>query len=83
MRRLPLLCAAAGLSLAALAATSPAQAGYHLIKWDVTGFCQVWDENIPIQPFPTTYKKVSASVPSLIDILSVKDSMVRAGPCAF
>jgi hypothetical protein len=40
MRRLSALCAAAGLGLAALAASSPAQADpFHLIRWSDTGFC--------------------------------------------
>ena len=37
MRRISVLCAAVGLGLTALAATSPAQAGYHLIRWDGNG----------------------------------------------
>jgi len=41
MRRISILCAAAGLGLAA---TSPARAAYHLIRWDGTGFCQVLDD---------------------------------------
>ena len=47
MRRISLLCAAAGLAVTAFVAASPAEAGYHLIRWQDTGFCQIWDESIP------------------------------------
>jgi hypothetical protein len=47
MHRISALCAAAGLGLTALAATSPAQAAFHLIRWQDNGFCQVWDQSIP------------------------------------
>jgi hypothetical protein len=83
MRRLSALCAAAGLALAALAATSPAEASFHLIRWHDTGFCQVWDESIPTAPYPGNYTPVSASVPTLWDALVIKDGMWHAGACAF
>jgi len=44
MRRLSLLCATAFIAVTALAATSPAEAAFHVIRWHDTGFCQVWDE---------------------------------------
>lgn len=84
MRKLPMLAAAAGLAVTALVATTPAQANYHLIKWD-TGFCQIWDEAfpLPMAPWPTNYTRVSATVPTLLDALNVKNSMLTAGACAF
>lgn len=83
MRRISLFCAAAGLGLTALAATSPAEAAFHLIRWDGTGYCQVWDQNIPTKPFPADYKTVSAPVPTLVEALAVKEHMLRKGKCAF
>jgi len=83
MRRISILCAAAGLGLTALAATSPAQAGFHLIRWEGTGFCQVWDESIPTTPFPSDYKTVSAPVPSFVEALAAKEGLLRAGTCTF
>ena len=47
MRRISVLCAAAGLAVTAFVAASPAQASYHLIRWQDTGLCQIWDERIP------------------------------------
>jgi hypothetical protein len=81
MRRLSVLCAVAGLGLTALAATSPAQASFHLIRWHDTGFCQVWDQSIPTKPFPSGYRTVSKSVPTFFDALAVKGNMIKHGAC--
>lgn len=83
MRRILIPCAAAGLGLTALAATSPAEAAFHLIRWDGTGYCQVWDQTIPTKPFPSDYRTVSAPVPTLVEALAVKEHMLRQGKCAF
>ena len=81
MRRLSVLCAVAGLALTALAAASPAQAAFHVIRWHDTGFCQVWDQNIPTKPFPSNYRTVSKSVPTFFDALAVKDTLLKRGAC--
>jgi hypothetical protein len=47
MRRLSLLAAAAGIAVTGFAAASPAEAAFHLIRWQDSGFCQIWDESIP------------------------------------
>ena len=83
MRRISIVCAAATIGLAALAAVSPAQAAYHLIRWHGNGYCQVWDEGIPTRPFPADYKTVSAPVPTLIEALAVKQGLLRKGTCTF
>ncbi len=83
MRQISMLCAAAGLGLAALAATSPAEAAFHLIRWDGTGYCQVWDQGIATKPFPSDYKTVSAKVPTLVEALAVKEHLLRKRVCAF
>jgi hypothetical protein len=83
MRRISILCATAALGLTALAATSPAQAGFHLIRWDGNGYCQVWDEGFPTKPFPSDYKTVSRPVPTLVEALGVKERLLRKGRCTF
>ena len=83
MRRLSVLCAAVGLGLTALAATSPAEAAYHLIRWHDTGFCQVWDQSFPTAPFPSNYSVVSHEVPSFVEALAVKERMLRHNHCNF
>lgn len=81
MRRFFLL-SAAGLGLTALAPTSPAEAAFHLIRWESTGFCQIWDESIPTAPYPPNYVAVSDSLPTFWDALAVKNGMLREGSCS-
>ena len=83
MRRISALCAAAGLGLTALAATSPAEAAFHLIRWQDTGFCQVWDQSIPTTPFPSNFRTVSAELPTLVEALAAKEGLLRKGTCKF
>ncbi len=82
MRRVVLLSAVAGLAITAIAAASPAEAAFHLIRWEGTGFCQIWDESIPTVPYPSNYAVVSDSVPTFWDALAVKDGMLRSGACS-
>ena len=84
MRRLSALCAAAGIAVTALAATSPANAAFHLIRWQDTGFCQIWDESIPTTPFPANYTVLRHSVtPTFIEALALKEGLLRHGACSF
>ena len=81
MRRISMLCAAAGLAAAAFVAASPAEAGYHLIRWHDSGVCQIWDESIPTTPWPAGYHRASTSVPTFLDALALKDHALKAGHC--
>ena len=81
MLRLTALAATVGLALTALVATSPAEAAFHLIRWEGTGVCQVWDQSIPTKPIPSNYKTVSKPVPTFAAALAVKDGMLKTGAC--
>lgn len=81
MRRISMLCAAAGLAAAAFAAVTPAEAGYHLIRWHDTGFCQIWDESIPTTPWPAGSHRASVTVPTFLAALAIKDDAVKHGHC--
>ncbi|QQO16489.1 hypothetical protein JJB99_10215 [Bradyrhizobium diazoefficiens] len=83
MRRISVLCAAAGLAVTAFVAASPAQASYHLIRWQDTGFCQIWDDSIPTTPWPSDYHRVSATVLTFVDALMLKDHALKAGHCSW
>ena len=83
MRRISMLCAAAGVAVTALAATSPAQAGFHVIRWHDTGFCQIWDNSIPTHPWPANYSVVTHRLPTFGSALAVKDVMLHRGHCSF
>jgi hypothetical protein len=79
MRKLAILVAGA----AALVATSPAQADYALIRWQDTGYCQIWDNDIPTKPFDKNYTTVGIWLPTFSDALKVKDDLTRTGVCKF
>ena len=86
MRRLVLSCAALGLVMSAVAATSPAKAApYHLIRWDNTGYCQIWDLGLTIKPvrWPADYEIVSKTKPTLEASLVTKDRLLKKGVCKF
>lgn len=83
MRRMSAVAIAATLAVVAFAASRPANAAYHLIRWDATGFCQIWDESIPTTPYPYDFTVASTSVPTLLDVIADKNAMLRSGACAF
>ncbi|WP_426408762.1 hypothetical protein [Bradyrhizobium ganzhouense] len=83
MRRISMPCAAAGLAAAAFVAASPAEAGYHLIRWQDSGFCQIWDDSIPTTPWPAGYHRASETVPTFLDALAMKDQALKAGHCSW
>jgi hypothetical protein len=81
MRRLSLAIAA--ITLSALSASAPAKADpFHLIRWSDTGFCQIWDEGVPTAPWPGNFAVVSITVPTFLDALNVKSSMLATGACS-
>ena len=84
MRGLCLLTAAAAIAVSAFAATSPAQASFHLIRWQDSGFCQIWDQSVPNVPYPGNYTVViNSEVPTFGDALVLKDGLLRNGTCSF
>ena len=77
MRRVTTLCAALCITVAAAAVVSPAQAGYYVIRWDNTGVCQIWNQELTFKPltWPSTYKVVSKPVPTFAAAASVQEKM--------
>ena len=77
MRRASALCAAACIAVTAIAVVSPAQAGYYVIRWDNTGICQIWNEDLTFKPlqWPSDYKVVSKPVPTLSAAMTVQEKM--------
>lgn len=74
---------AAVVAVSALAASSAADAAFHLIRWETSGFCQIWDENVPTAPYPSNYVVVSEQLPTFGDALVYKDGLLRNGTCSF
>jgi hypothetical protein len=83
MRRLSVLCATAFIAVTALAATSPAEAAFHVIRWHDTGFCQVQDQNFPVLPWPAHYTTVTHRLPTFTRAMAVKEVLMRRHVCTF
>jgi hypothetical protein len=93
MRRVFALCSAAGMAVAALGFAAPAvsaprhaapapqagaaQPGYYVIRWDNTGICQIWNEQLQYKPkeWPSTYKVVSRPVPTFSEASAIQIQM--------
>ena len=77
------LCAAAGIAASALVVAAQAQAGYYVIRWDNTGICQVWNEDLKYKPmeWPSHYKVVSKPVPNFSDASAIQIKMRAEHRC--
>jgi hypothetical protein len=84
MRRATALCAAAGIAVSCLAIAAPAQAaGYYVIRWENTGICQIWNEDLRYKPmqWPSDYKVVSKPVPTFSAAMAVQENMRQQRHC--
>jgi hypothetical protein len=84
MRRLTALCAAAGIALSAFVAVTPAKAApWSLIRYDNTGYCQIWDDAVTMKPlkWPSNYKAIGKPVPTLAAAISERDMLAKKGKC--
>ena len=75
MRRVFALCAVAGIATSVFAVPASAAVGYYVIRWDNTGICQVWNEDLrykPLQWNGVTYKVVSKPYPTFTDASNVQ-----------
>jgi hypothetical protein len=88
MRRVTALCAAAGIAVSTLAGSGlavagPAKAGYYVIRWDNTGICQIWNDEMTTKPlrWPSDYKVVSKPVPTFTAAAAVQEQMRQQRSC--
>jgi hypothetical protein len=83
MRRATALCAAIGIAASTLAVISPAQAGYYVIRWDNTGVCQIWNDEMTSKPiqWPSDYKVVGKPVPTFTAAAAVQEKMRQQRHC--
>lgn len=89
MRRFVTLAAAAAVAAASVAPAiaahrhhaapaepqvGAAQPGYYVIRWDNTGICQIWNEQLTAKPtqWPSTYKVVSRPVPTFNEASAIQ-----------
>jgi hypothetical protein len=83
MRRITTLTIAAGVAAAALTVAAPAKAGYYVIRWENTGICQIWNEELQYKPmeWPSHYKVVSKPVPTFTDAVNIQLQMREKRSC--
>ena len=81
MRRTLILCAAAGLVAATTFATSPAEASFRVIKWNITNICQIYDFGVGGPPVPSNYRVLTGPLPSYGAALRAKDRLWHRGQC--
>jgi hypothetical protein len=77
MRRFSILSTVVGIA-ALSGVTAPAQAaGYYVIRWENTGICQIWNEDLTHKPWewPSHYKVVSKPVPTFSDAMAAQLKM--------
>ena len=83
MRRICILSAVAGIA-AMSGVTAPAQAaGYYVIRWENTGICQIWNEDLTRKPleWPSHYKVVSKPFSTFSDAMAVQLKMREQRSC--
>jgi hypothetical protein len=83
MRRVTALCAASAIAASVLTVAAPAQASYYVIRWDNTGICQIWNEDLQYKPWqwPSNYQVVSKPVPTLTGAMAVQERMRMERRC--
>jgi hypothetical protein len=88
MRRVTALCAAAVFAVSALAVPSLASArslktGYYVLRWDNTGICQIWSDEMTSTPtrWPSDYKVVSKRVPTFTAAAMIQEKMRGQRTC--
>ena len=83
MRRVLALCAVAGIASSVFAVPASAKAGYYVIRWDNTGICQIWNEDLRYKPvqWPSTYKVVSKPFPTFTQASDLQIKMRAERRC--
>jgi len=84
MRRALALCAVAGIASSVFAMPASAKVGYYVIRWDNTGICQIWNEDLKYKPieWPSHYKVVSKPVPTFADASAIQIKMRDERRCS-
>jgi len=83
MRRVLAVCAAAGVAASVFSVPASAKVRYYVIRWDNTGICQIWNEELQYKPleWPSHYKVVSKPVPTFNDAVNIQLRMRDKRDC--
>jgi hypothetical protein len=77
MKRWSLVLSAAAVCIMA---SSQAQASFQVVRW-TSGFCQIWDNNLPRNPIQRDYKAVSKKYKSFGEAFAARGRLVAAKKC--
>jgi hypothetical protein len=83
MRRISILSAVVAIT-ALCGVSAPAQAAaYYVIRWENTGICQIWNQDLTQKPWewPSHYKVVSKPFPTFADAMAVQLQMREKRSC--
>ncbi len=75
------LMIAAVAAAAAFMTTAPADATWRVIKWNITGICQIWDFGVDGKPIPFDFHTLTRPLPSFDAAVNAKERLWRAGRC--
>ena len=85
MRRTMMLCAALGMTAlfttGAFVQPAHAESDFRVIKWSITGVCQIYDFGWGGKPIPWDYHVMTRPLPDFAVALRAKDSLARRGMC--
>jgi len=80
MRHGLMLCAAAGIASLFLMGSASAS-DFRVIKWRLTGVCQIYDFGWGGKPIPWDYRILTRPLPTFGAALRAKDHLARRGAC--
>jgi hypothetical protein len=78
MKKLSLVLGAAAI---ALAASSSAEAGFQVVRWNITGMCQIYNTNLPLPNFPPDNRRVSPVFGTYAAADRARIRLIRRGVC--
>jgi len=81
MRHSLMLCAAAGITSLFLMGSANAASDFRVIKWSLTGVCQIYDFGWGGKPIPWDYRVMTPHLRSFGAALRAKDRLARSGRC--
>jgi hypothetical protein len=84
MRRITtILSALVGIAAVSCIAAPAQAAAYYVIRWENTGICQIWNEDLNHKPleWPSHYKVVSKPFPTFTDAMAVQLKMREQRSC--
>jgi hypothetical protein len=83
MRRINTFSAVAGIATILGVGVPAHAAGYYVIRWENTGICQIWNEDLSRKPleWPSHYEVVSKPLPTFSDAMAVQLKMREQRSC--